>query len=168
MSDTKNCIKIPTTLLFGVASIALLLASSSAPVHAKALAKVNGVEITDEDLKLAMDDLGPGIPRQLEGKARESYVLDFLIDEQLVVQKAQADKLSETPDFAKKLAYLRDKALMETLLSNIAKSAATEPAIKLAYDEAAKNQKPDTEYHAHHILLPTEEEAKAGKGRRGF
>jgi peptidyl-prolyl cis-trans isomerase C len=165
MSDTKNCKRIPTTLLFGAASIALLLASSSAPVHAKALAKVNGVEITDEDLKLAMDDLGPGIPRQLEGKARESYVLDFLIDEQLVVQKAQADKLSESPDFAKKLAYLRDKALMETLLSNIAKSAATEPAIKLAYDEAAKNQKPDTEYHAHHILLPTEEEAKTALKR---
>ena len=58
MSDTKNRKKIPTTLLFGAASIALLLASSSAPVHAKALAKVNGVEITDEDLKLAMDDLG--------------------------------------------------------------------------------------------------------------
>ncbi len=165
MSDTKNRKKIPTTLLFGAASIALLLASSSAPVHAKALAKVNGVEITDEDLKLAMDDLGPGIPRQLEGKARESYVLDFLIDEQLVVQKAQADKLSETPDFAKKLAYLRDKALMETLLSNIAKSAATESAIKLAYDEAAKNQKPDTEFHAHHILLPTEEEAKTALKR---
>lgn len=165
MPNTRNCKIFPTPLFLGAASIALFIASSSAPVHAKTLAKVNGIEITDDDLKLAMDDLGPGIPRQLEGKARESYVLDFLIDEQLVVQKAQADKLSESPDFAKKLAYLRDKALMETLLSNIAKSAATESAIKLAYDEAAKNQKPDTEYHAHHILLPTEEEAKAALKR---
>jgi peptidyl-prolyl cis-trans isomerase C len=133
--------------------------------QAKVLAKVNGVEITDEDLRLAMEDLGPGLPRQLEGKARETYLLDFLVDEQLVVQKAQADKLAETPDFAKKLAYMRDKALMETLLGKIAKDATTDAAIKQTYDEAAKNQKPDTEIHAHHILVPTEDEAKAALKR---
>ena len=152
-------------VVLGAMGAALLVAASVAPAQAKVLAKVNGVEITDDDVKMAMDDLGPGIPRQLEGKAREAYVLDFLIDEQLVVQKAQADKLGETPDFAKKLAYLRDKALMETLLGNVAKSAATDAAIKQTYDEAAKNQKPETEFHAHHILVPTEEEAKKALAR---
>ena len=152
-------------VVLGAMGAALLVAASVAPAQAKVLAKVNGVEITDDDVKMATDDLGPGIPRQLEGKAREAYVLDFLIDEQLVVQKAQADKLGETPDFAKKLAYLRDKALMETLLGNVAKSAATDAAIKQTYDEAAKNQKPDTEYHAHHILVPTEDEAKKALAR---
>jgi peptidyl-prolyl cis-trans isomerase C len=112
-----------------------------------------------------VEDIGPGLPRQLEGKARDAYVLDFLIDEQLVVQKAQADKMAETPDFAKKLAYLRDKALMETLLGRVAKDAATEAAVKQTYDDAAKNQKPETEYHAHHILVPTEDEAKAALKR---
>ncbi len=141
------------------------LLSAGAPAQAKMLAKVNGIEITDDDVKMAMEDLAPGIPRQLEGKARETYVLDFLIDEQLVVQKAQADKLAETPDFAKKLAYLRDKALMETVLGSVAKSAATDSAIKTTYDEAAKNQKPETEFHAHHILVPTEDEAKAAHKR---
>lgn len=148
-----------------VALIGAGAASSATSAQAKTLAKVNGVEITEDDLKLAMEDLGPGIPRQLEGKARETYVLDFLIDEQLVVQKAQADKLAETPEFARKLAYLRDKALMETLLGDVAKQAATEAAIKETYDEAAKNQKPETEYHAHHILVATEDEAKAALKR---
>lgn len=147
------------------ASAALSLFALAAPAQAKVLAKVNGVEITEDDLKLAMDDLAPGIPRQLEGKARESYVLDFLIDEQLVVQKAQTDKLGESPDFARKLAYLRDKALMETLLGNVARTAATDAAIKATYDEAAKNQKPETEFRAHHILVPTEDEAKAALKR---
>jgi peptidyl-prolyl cis-trans isomerase C len=149
---------------FGLSAL-LSTGLAAGPAQAKVLAKVNGVEITDDDLKLAMDDLGPGIPRQLEGKARDSYILDFLIDEHLVVQKAQADKLAETPDFAKKLAYLRDKALMETLLGRVAKDAATDQAIKATYDEAAKNQKPDTEYHAHHILVATEDEAKAAEKR---
>jgi peptidyl-prolyl cis-trans isomerase C len=149
----------------GAFGAAALMAAVALPAEAKVLAKVNGVEITDDDLKIALDDLGPGIPHQLEGKARDSYVLDFLIDEQLVVQKAQADKLAETPDFAKKLAYLRDKALMETLLGNVAKTASTDAAIKATYDEAAKAQKPETEYHAHHILVPTEEEAKKALAR---
>jgi peptidyl-prolyl cis-trans isomerase C len=147
---------------FGVCA---LLAAGALPAQAKVLAKVNGVDITEEDVKFALDDLGPSLPRQLEGKARDNYVLDFLIDEQLVVQKAQRDKLGETPDFAKKLAYLRDKALMEQLLSKIAKDATTESAIKKTYDEAAKNQKPETEVHAHHILVPTEDEAKAAQKR---
>ncbi len=149
----------------GAFGAAALMAAAVLPAEAKVLAKVNGVEITDDDLKIALDDLGPGIPHQLEGKARDSYVLDFLIDEQLVVQKAQADKLAETPEFAKKLAYLRDKALMETLLGNVAKTASTDAAIKATYDEAAKAQKPETEYHAHHILVPTEEEAKKALAR---
>jgi len=168
MSHARKNARFTTRAALGAFGIAALLAAGAGGVtsaNAKVLAKVNGVEITDEDLKIAMEDLAPGIPRQLEGKARESYVLDFLVDEQLVVQKAQADKLAETPDFAKKLAYLRDKALMETLLGNVAKQAATEAAIRTTYDEAAKNQKPETEYHAHHILVPTEEEAKKALAR---
>ncbi len=157
--------RFATRAALAAVGFAALLAATVAPAQAKVLAKVNGVEITDEDVKLATDDLGPGIPRQLEGKARDAYILDFLIDEQLVVQKAQADKLAETPEFAKKLAYLRDKALMETLLGNVAKSAVTDAAIKQTYDEAAKNQKPETEYHAHHLLVPTEEEAKKALAR---
>jgi peptidyl-prolyl cis-trans isomerase C len=164
MSHARKNARSLTRATFGTIGLVVLIASA-APAQAKVLAKVNGVEITDDDLKIAIEDLGPGIPHQLQGKARDSYVLDFLIDEQLVVQKAQADKLAETPDFAKKMAYLRDKALMETLLGNVAKAAATDAAIKATYDEAAKNQKPETEYHAHHILVPTEEEAKKALAR---
>jgi len=144
---------------------AILASAFCVPAQAKVLAKVNGVEITDDDLKFALEDIGAGIPRQLEGKARETYLIDLLVDEQLVVQKAQADKLSETPEFAKRLGYLRDKALMETLLAKVAKDAVTDAAIKETYDTAAKAQKSDTEYHAHHILVATEDEAKAAQKR---
>ncbi len=162
MSHARNFARPGYGAALGALGLCALLTTGFAAgaAQAKVLAKVNGVEITDEDVKLAMEDLGPGIPHQLEGKARESYLLDFLIDEQLVVQKAQADKLAEGPEFAKRLAYLRDKALMETLLGRVAKDAATDAAIKATYDEAAKNQKPDTEFHAHHILVNSEDEAK--------
>lgn len=166
MSQARKNAHIPARAALATLGVAAaLFLSGAAPAEAKVLAKVNGVEITEEDLNIAMEDLGAGIPRQLEGKARESYVLDFLVDEQLVVQKAQADKIAETPEFSKRLAYLRDKALMEILLGNVAKSASTEAAIKQTYDEAAKNQKPDTEYRAHHILVASEDDAKKALAR---
>jgi peptidyl-prolyl cis-trans isomerase C len=161
----KTVQSVSRAALGAVGLLALVAGLGATTAQAKVLAKVNNVEITDEDVKIATEDLGPGIPRQLEGKARETYVLDFLIDEQLVVQKAQADKVAETPEFAKKLAYLRDKALMEVSLTKVAKEAVTDAAVKQTYDEAAKAQKPDTEYHAHHILVPTEDEAKAAQKR---
>ncbi len=144
---------------------ALITTMVGAPAQAKVVATVNGVQITDEDQKLAAEDIGASIPRKLEGKARESYLTDYLVDEQLLVQEAQGQKLGETPEFAKRLAYLRDKALFEALLTKIAKDASTEQNIKDTYDQVAKNQKPDTEYHAHHILVPTEDAAKAAQKR---
>jgi peptidyl-prolyl cis-trans isomerase C len=131
------------------------------PAAAKVLATVNGKQITEDDVKIAADDLRGSIPPQLEGKARDSYLLDFLIDGELVAQKALAEKADQTPEFAKKLAYYREKLLMETVLEQVAKTAATDAAIKATYDEAAKAQKPETEIHAQHILVATEDEAKA-------
>ena len=54
---------------------------------------------------------------------------------------------------------------MEQLLGSVAKAATTEEAERKAYDEAAKAEPPQEEIHARHILLPTEDEAKAALAR---
>ena len=64
------------------------------------------------------------------------------------------------------MAYYHDKLAMEALLDRRrAKAATTEEAEHKAYDEAAKAQPPVPEVHARHILLPTEDEAKAALAR---
>ena len=135
------------------------------PAAAKVLATVNGKQITDEDLAIAADDLRASLPPQADEKARDSYVLDYLINSELVAQKALADKADQTPEFAKKMAYYREKLLMESVLEKIAKGAATDAAVKATYDEEIKKQKPETEIHARHILVGTEEEAKTALKR---
>ncbi|PNG25385.1 peptidylprolyl isomerase [Methylocella silvestris] len=137
-------------------------ASSAKP---KVLATVNGQDITENDLAIAKDDLAGSLPQQLQGKARDTYVVDFLIDGALVSQKAKADKLDATPEFAKKLAYYHEKLLMETLLGQVAKAALTDEAIKKTYDDALKAQKPETEVHARHILVATDADAQAALKR---
>ena len=120
--------------------------------------------ITEDDVADAMVDIGPGLPQKLEGAARQKYVLDYLIDLKLVAKKAAADKLTWPPEFARKLAYYHDKLAMEQLLG-VAKAATTEEAERKAYDDAAKAEPPQEEIHARHILLPTEDEAKAALAR---
>ena len=146
-------------------TMSFLAIVAALPAAAKVLATVNGKQITDDDLKIAAADLRTSLPPQLEGKARDSYLLDFLIDGELVAQKALAEKADQTPEFAKKLAYYREKLLMESVLEEVAKTAATDAAIKATYDEAAKAQKPETEIHARHILVATEGEAKTALKR---
>ena len=58
------------------------------PATAKVLATVNGKQITDDDLKIAADDLRGSLPPQLDDKSREGYLLDYLINSELVAQKA--------------------------------------------------------------------------------
>lgn len=163
MNKTKSW-RLEAVAISAVAALAIA-GIGSPEAAAKVLAKVNGAEITDTDVAFAAEELAANLPPQLEGKARESYLLDFLIDGQLVAQKAKADKLDQAPDFAKKLAFQRDKLLMESLLGQIAKTAVTDAALQATYEEAKKAQKPETEVHARHILVPEEAEAKAALKR---
>ncbi|MBV9701156.1 MAG: peptidylprolyl isomerase [Methylobacteriaceae bacterium] len=143
---------------------AALVGSMCQPAAAKVLAKVDGVEITDDDVKIALEDIGPTMP-QMQPAEREAYVLNYLIDSKLVAREAEKQKLGDAPGFASHLAYFRDKILMESLLGGIAKTAATDDVLKKTYDDAAKAQKPQEEIHARHILVPTEDEAKAALKR---
>jgi len=158
MTLTARNAQLPRTAL---AIFALGLCLAAAPgASAKVLAKVNGVEITDEDLKLADEYVGSNFARQADPKARDAALTEFLVSQQLLVQEAQAEKLAETPDFMKRLAYLRDMALMQAMLAKLSKDAVTDAAIKKTYDEALKDYKPQDEYHALHLVVSTEDQAK--------
>ncbi|MBV1702236.1 MAG: peptidylprolyl isomerase [Hyphomicrobiales bacterium] len=148
------------------AGLALLLPLASITASSAAvLATVNGTDITDADVAAALTEMGGSLPAQLQGKARDSYALDYLIDLQLVVEKAKADKLDQSPKFLEQMALLKQKALMEAELSTVAKAALTPDAVQKTYEEAKAKQKPVEEYHARHILVPTEAEANAVEAR---
>ncbi len=125
------------------------------------LATVNGQKITQLDLTMASEDIGGNLSPQLKGKARDAYLLDYLIDGTMVAQKAKSDKLNDTPGFGAKMEYVQDKVLMEAMLTRIAKGATSDAELHKIYDDAAKQQKPEPEIHARHILVVTEADAQA-------
>ncbi len=135
------------------------------PVLAQTVATVDGKIITQDELKLAESQLSGQLPAQLQGPARDAYVLDYLIDLQLVANKAEADKVESTPKFQTELHLLKNKLLMQSVMANLAKTAVTPATIQTAYDAVKAKQPPQLEIHARHILVKTEAEADAVEKR---
>jgi len=124
------------------------------------VARVNGADVRQSDLAAAEEDLGGNIP-QMTPEAKRDYLITFVGDMILVAKAAEAKKMGDTDDFKKKLAYARTKLLMEQLLQSEAKAAVNDAAMHKVYDEAIGQMKKETEVHARHILVETEDEAKA-------
>jgi peptidyl-prolyl cis-trans isomerase C len=124
------------------------------------LAKVNGSEIRQSDLSLAEEELGPSLA-QMDPATKKDNVLAFLIDMKIVAKAAEDKKIEDKPDFKARLAFTRNRLLMDNLLASEGKAAATDDAMKKVYQEAAKQIEGEQEVHARHILVETEDEAKA-------
>lgn len=148
-------------LLAGLLGLALLT-----PARADAvLATVNGSPIRESDVTLALEDLASSLPQGATEAQKRTYVLDYLVDLKIVSDAAEKQKLAESGDFARKLAYARERLLMESLLGEEGRKAGSDEAVKKFYDEAVAKATPETEVRARHILTETEDAAKAALAR---
>src|ERR1700746_1359799 len=127
-----------TGLGLAVASF-IAIALLAAPVRAedKVLAKGNGAEIRQSDVALAEEELGPSLA-QMDPATKDENVLAFLIDMKIVSKAAEDKKIEDRPDFKARLAFARNRLLMDNLLAAEGKAATTDEAMKKVYDEAAK------------------------------
>ena len=149
----------------GLIAAAMLAALPPAPARAQSdpvIAKVNGVEVRQSDLAMAEEDVGQNPQLQaLTGDARRDYLLNYLSDVILAAKAAEDKKIADSKEFKGRLAFIRNKLLMETLLQDVGKAAVTPDATKKAYEEAVKQMSSEQEVRARHILVATEDEAKA-------
>ncbi|MEX0591104.1 MAG: peptidylprolyl isomerase [Xanthobacteraceae bacterium] len=128
------------------------------------VARVDGTEIRQSDLALAEGDIGSNLPPAAP-QARREALLSYLIDIAMLANAAEAKKIDQAPGFDRRLAFARQKVLMEALLGQESKEAANETAMKNLYDESVKKTKPEEEVRARHILVESEEIAKEVLGK---
>src|ERR1700687_2267261 len=156
-------------LRFGLASAAVtgclsVILLAGLPLRAEdanpVLAKVNGSEIRQSDVALAEEELGPSLA-QMDPATKKDNVLSFLIDMKIVSKAAEDKKIENNEDFKKRLAFTRSRLLMDSLLATEGKAATTDEAMKKVYDDAAKKIAGEQKVPARHILVETEDEAKA-------
>jgi peptidyl-prolyl cis-trans isomerase C len=108
---------------------------------------------------LAEEELAPSL-QQMDPRSRKDNVLGFLIDLQIVAKAAEDKKIENTDDF-RSARFTRKRLMMDSLLASEGKAATTDEAMKKVYEEAAKQITGEVEVHARHILVETEDEAKA-------
>jgi peptidyl-prolyl cis-trans isomerase C len=134
--------------------------SSSSSASDTVVARVNGTDIRESDLALAEDDLGENI-HAMEPAAKREQLVAYVTDIILVTKAAEKQNLQDSEEFKRRQAFLRNKMLMGLMLQTQAKDAVTDAEMQKVYDEAARSMTAEEEVRARHILVETEDDAKA-------
>ena len=126
------------------------------------VATVNGVEIKESDLDFAATEVGPRLPN-VRPDDRRRLLLQFLIENELLATAAEEKNLDESDTFDARVAYHKRRALRDAYFEVSIVDAVKESDAKKLYDEQISKMKPEKDVKARHILVATEDEAKAIK-----
>jgi len=142
-----------------VAAIAAVTLCAALPVAAQNIAIVNGKPVP----KARADALAAQVARSGRPLTPElqNQIKEEVISRELFMQEAKKRGLDASEDYRSQLEMARETLLIRALLADVQKkSPVSDEEVKAEYDKfvAANSGK---EYRASHILVPTEEEAKA-------
>ena len=135
-------------------------APRAADPNDKVVARVAGTDIRESDVATAEEDLGSELENVAPDQKREQVVA-YLADVITAARAAEAAKLAETEGFRRRMELQRNKLLMGLQLQAVGKEALTDEALRKVYDDATKTLRNEEEVRARHILVETEDEAKA-------
>lgn len=153
--------KITTTLTV----LSLALSSVAFSVHAQNIATVNGKPVPKARVdallnqvskQAAMKGNAQPLPPQAETQAKDQVVMN-----EILVQEAEKRGLDKSVDFQQQMDIIRSNVLANLLFQDFEKkNSVSDAEVKAEYDKI-KSQAGDKEYHAEHILVAKEEDAKA-------
>jgi len=126
----------------------------------KILAKVNGREITQSDVQMLYQNLGPNA-QQYAGEEGFKKLVEQLVLEEMLQTEAAALNLQDSEEYKTQLENLKKSLLAQYFVSTIMNSVEIEEEeMKKFFDENKANfQKPDS-VKASHILVDAEDKAK--------
>jgi peptidyl-prolyl cis-trans isomerase C len=116
--------------------------------------------VTQSDLDLALDNLDPQLA-QLPDEQKKLAALSTVIDAKLIAEKARAEKIEDTEDFKNRLEFIVDRELHNAYFKKHVVDTVTDADVKARYDAEIAKLPPVEEVRARHILVKTEDEAKA-------
>ena len=127
---------------------------------AAVVATVGERRITAGQVEQAIADMGNRMQNVPAEQARQR-ALDALIDTYVLADLAEKQGLAESDDFKQQMDTARTRALQGAYFRDVITKGITDEAVKAEYERGIADVKPQTEVRARHILLKTEDEAKA-------
>jgi peptidyl-prolyl cis-trans isomerase C len=142
----------------------LRIASAEDKAATVVVAKVNGQAVTEADMRYAENELG-GELANLPPEVKRRALAEYLIDNSLFADAAEAAKLSATPEYEQQMGYLKRRVLRELYFNKTLKDTIKDDEAKKVYDERVAKLQPEDEISASHILVDTEDKAKELKAK---
>jgi len=126
----------------------------------KVVATIDGDPVNASELALAEAEMGSQFQRLPEDQ-RRAAALSALIDIKLMAKQAEKAGVQNSEDFKKKLQFMRERALHNEYFRTQVVEAVTEDEIRARYEKEIASMSPEQEVRARHILVDSEEQAKA-------
>ncbi len=143
-----------------VACVAFIGLQNQASAEDAVVAKVGKLEITQSELDLAVANLDPQLA-QLPDEQKKIAALSGAIDVKLLAGNADGEGLKDDAEFKKRMQFIADRELHNIYFKKHVVDAVTEDEVKARYDKEIAALPKQVEVSARHILVKTEEEAKA-------
>lgn len=136
-----------------------LLISAALPAMAQNLAVVNGKPVPSSRADIMVKQMTA--QGQQDTPELRAMIKDELINREILIQEADKLGLSTHADVKAQIEIARQSILIRALVADYLKKNPVKDADITAEYDKFKAQASDKEYHARHILVETEDEAKA-------
>lgn len=123
------------------------------------VATVNGTKIMLSEVQDVKENANPQLAA-LPMNAVFDPLLENLVDMTIISEAAKADKVQNTAEFKKMMKSVEKQLLARLYLEWQAKKKQTKAKLLEMYEQYKRNNPPQEEMSAAHILLKTEKEAK--------
>ncbi len=123
------------------------------------VATVNGTKIMLSEVQDVKENANPQLAA-LPMNAVFDPLLENLVDMTIISEAAKADKVQNTAEFKKMMKSVEKQLLARLYLERQAKKKQTKAKLLEMYEQYKRNNPPQEEMSAAHILLKTEKEAK--------
>ena len=127
---------------------------------ANTVATVNGMAITYDDISMAEDEL-IGLVGQLPERQRFETLVGYMVDRILAAEAARDAGLENTPEVAKRIDFMKQKALQDVFVGQKLMQRVSEERVASYYQDNIVAGPKQEEVRARHILLDTRKEAEA-------
>ncbi|MFZ6779521.1 peptidylprolyl isomerase [Undibacterium sp. Ji83W] len=147
-------------MTFKPAHLLVVLLAAALPAMAQNLATVNGKAIPASQLELLVKQaVAQG--QQQDTPQLRAQIKQSLIANEVLIQEAEKSGLAKNSEVKQAIEQARQTILVRAMMIDyLKKNPVTDAEVQAEYDKL-KAQAGDKEYHLYHIMLDTEDEAKA-------